>query len=72
MTLAAIGVGAGTAMAVFLVRPLAAFLIPQVRPTDPMNFLVVAVVLFFVALLATVSPAVRALRVDPVVALRHD
>jgi ABC-type antimicrobial peptide transport system permease subunit len=72
LMLVAVGVGAGTAMAIFLVRPLAAFLIPEVRPADPMNFFVVAVVLLLVALLATVAPAVRALRVDPVVALRHD
>jgi ABC-type lipoprotein release transport system permease subunit len=37
-----------------------------------MNFFVVAVVLLSVALLASVAPAVRALRVDPVVALRQD
>ena len=72
LTLVAVGIGAGTAMAIFLVRPLAAFLIPEVRPADPINFFVVAVVLLLVALLATLSPAVRALRVDPVVALRHD
>ena len=72
LMLVAVGVGAGTAMAICLVRPLAAFLIPEVRPTDPMNFFVVAVVLLLVAVLATVAPAVRALRVDPVVALRHD
>jgi len=40
-------------MAIFLVRPLAAFLIPEVRPADPMNFFVVAVVLLLFALLAT-------------------
>ena len=72
LTLAVLGVTVGTLMAVFAVRPLAAFLIPELRPTDPANFLVVGAVLLFVALLATVSPAVRALRVDPVVALRHD
>ena len=72
LMLVAVGVAAGTAMAVFLVRQLAAFLIPEVRPADPMNFFVVAVVLLFVALLASVAPAVRAVRTDPVVALRHD
>jgi predicted permease len=72
LTLVAVGVGAGTAMAVFAVRPLAAFLNPAVRPEDPANFLVVGAVLSCVALLATVSPAVRALRVDPVAALRND
>jgi putative ABC transport system permease protein len=71
-TLVTAGVAVGTALAVFAVRPLAAFLIPEVRPADPANFLVVGAVLAFVALLATVSPAMRALRVDPVVALRHD
>jgi putative ABC transport system permease protein len=72
LTLVAVGVGAGTAMAVLAVRPLAAFLIPEVRPADPANFLVVGAVLVFVALIATASPAIRALRVDPAIALRHD
>jgi hypothetical protein len=44
----------------------------EFRADDPVNFLVVAVALLFVALLASVAPAVRALRVDPLVALRHD
>jgi len=43
-----------------------------VRPADAANFVVVAAVLCAVALAATVAPALRALRVDPVVALRHE
>jgi ABC-type antimicrobial peptide transport system permease subunit len=70
--LVAAGVGAGIALAVFAVRPLAMFLVPEVRPTDFTNFVVVAAVLCAVALAATVAPALRALRVDPVVALRHE
>jgi ABC-type lipoprotein release transport system permease subunit len=60
------------ALAVFAVRPLAMFLAPEVRPTDLTNFVVVGAVLALVALAATIAPAVRALRVDPVVALRHE
>jgi ABC-type lipoprotein release transport system permease subunit len=48
------------------------FLVPEVRPTDPMNFVAVACGLSLVAALATLSPVVRALRVDPAVALRHE
>jgi putative ABC transport system permease protein len=48
------------------------FLVPEVRPADPMNFVAVALVLAVVAGLATVAPTVRALRVDPAVALRHE
>jgi predicted permease len=66
------GIGAGTAIAVLAVRPLAMFLVPNVHPTDPLNFLAVAGVLCFVALLATVAPAMRALRVDPLTALRNE
>ena len=70
--LAAVGIGIGMALAVFAVRPLAMFLAPEVRPTDLTNFVVVGAVLALVAAAATAAPALRALRVDPVVALRHE
>jgi ABC-type antimicrobial peptide transport system permease subunit len=70
--LVSIGIGAGMLLAAFAVRPLALFLIPDVRPTDPLNFLAVGAVLSIVALIATVAPALRALRVDPLTALRHE
>jgi ABC-type lipoprotein release transport system permease subunit len=48
------------------------FLVPGVRPTDATNFVVVAIALSLVAALATVAPTLRALRIDPAVALRHE
>lgn len=71
-TTVALGIAIGTALAVFAVRPLAMFLTPEVRPADPLNFVIVAGVLCGVALVATAAPAMRALRVDPMVALRHE
>jgi predicted permease len=70
--LVALGTAIGITLAVFAVQPLAAFLTPEVRPTDPTNFVVVAGVLGLVALVATVSPAMRAFRIAPSVALRHE
>ena len=70
--LSGVGAAIGLAIAIFAVRPLAFFLLPEVRPTDPATFVLVAVALFVVAVAATVGPALRALRVDPVVALRHE
>jgi ABC-type antimicrobial peptide transport system permease subunit len=66
------GTVVGLAVAVFAVRPLSMFLVPEVRPADPLNFVAVACVLALVAGLATVAPTARALRVDPMVALRHE
>jgi len=71
-SLAATGIGIGLALSIFAVRPLAAFLTPEVRTNDVANFVVVGAVLAVVALIATVAPALRAVRVDPVVALREE
>jgi ABC-type antimicrobial peptide transport system permease subunit len=43
-----------------------------VSPTDPVNFAVAAAVLGVVAVAASVAPAIRALRIDPLAALRHE
>jgi predicted permease len=70
--LAATGIAIGLALGVFAVRPLSLFLTPEVTPTDPTTFVAVAAALLVVALAATVPPALRAVRIDPIAALRHE
>jgi putative ABC transport system permease protein len=43
-----------------------------VRPTDPVTFVSVTVALVSVALVACYVQAQRAIRIDPLIALRHD
>ncbi|HLK62919.1 MAG TPA: ABC transporter permease [Bryobacteraceae bacterium] len=70
-SLTVVGVAIGLAISIFAVRPLAMFLNPEVHTGSPTNFVIVAAFLSAVAMAATVAPAVRAARVDPVVALRE-
>src|SRR5580700_3550253 len=68
--LALIGLGAGTVAALLLTRWMASLLY-GVSATDPLTYGAVAIVLFGVAVAASYIPARRAMRVDPLVALRH-
>ncbi len=66
-----LGVAIGTAGALALGRVLSN-LIFGVRPTDPITFLAVAAILAVVAFVASIAPAYRATKVDPMVALRNE
>ena len=71
LVITAFGVAIGVAGAIGLTRYLASLLY-TVKPTDPLTFVIVAAALTVVALLAAYLPARRALRVDPIAALRHE
>ena len=71
MVLALMGIAAGVIGAIALGRFLQSLLF-EVKPTDPATFVGVAVALLLVAMAACYVPARRAMRVDPMVALRHE
>jgi putative ABC transport system permease protein len=71
LTLAAIGVSVGVAVALPLTRLLRSLLF-GVTATDPATFVIVSLTLGLAALAACYVPASRALKVDPVQALRID
>ena len=69
--MALVGIGAGLAVSAGMTHLMNAMLF-GVSPTDPATFVGVALVLASVTLLACWIPARRAMRVDPMVALRYE
>ena len=71
LMLTAAGVVAGLVGAAFLTRTLGTLLY-EVEPTDPVVLASTCAGVFAVALAASIVPALRALRVDPMIALRAE
>lgn len=75
MVLVVVGVGAGVVLsfvASFVASRLLRSLLHEVGTADPLTYVAVPAVLLAVGLLATLVPALRATRVDPIVALRTE
>ena len=68
---AGVGIAAGVAVALFLTRLMEGLLF-GVAPRDPLTFVAVSAILLVIAALASLVPALRAARVDPLEALRSE
>ncbi|HRI12042.1 MAG TPA: ABC transporter permease [Verrucomicrobiota bacterium] len=71
MRMAGLGIGLGLVGALALTRIIQGLLY-EVSPRDPLTFALIPLVLLIVAALACLLPALRAARVDPMVALRAE
>src|SRR5690349_18741201 len=69
--LSLIGIVIGLLAAFGLTRVLASMLV-EVRPTDPVTFVAVALLFLVIAVMASWLPALRASRLDPTTALRQE
>jgi predicted permease len=72
LVLPGVGIGIGLAIGWFATKPLAAFLVPDLSPSDPASFAFVLLLLSLVSILAALSPVLRASRIDPMWALRYE
>jgi len=71
LTLALAGIAVGLAGAGIAARVVSRFLF-GIQPWDPVTYLIVSALLLCVALTASFVPSRRALRVDPLTALRSE
>jgi putative ABC transport system permease protein len=71
LPVAIVGIVAGLGAAAALARVMRGMLF-QIEPFDPATFAGVATLVLIIAMLAALIPARRAMRVDPMVALRHE
>lgn len=72
LVLCAVGSALGLGIAIFAARPLSMFLVPGLTPGDPPSFILVGGAMLVICLAATLPPMLSALRVDPMIALRHE
>ena len=66
------GTAAGLLVALFLLRPLAMFLVAGLRPADPLSLAGVAALMLVTGLAAVWAPVWRAVQVDPSTTLREE
>jgi putative ABC transport system permease protein len=69
LVLTGIVIGVGSA---FMLTRFLATLLFGVQPTDSVTFVIVSAVFFVIAMIAALIPALRATRVDPLIALRYE
>ena len=71
-SLLAAGIAIGLTIAFLVTRPLAIFLVPGLRPSNPASFAAVIAVLGATGVFAALGPVRRALRINPLECLRTD
>ena len=71
LILSSVGVAIGLAVAVGVMRLITSLLF-EVNPIDPLTYAMVSLVLIGATMLASYVPALRATRVDPIMALRSE